>query len=84
MTILKERRVTLPELFLIGGTRVALGLGLGLLLGRGLNDDQRKAAGLALFLVGAISTIPLAIEVLSKKELTPIRDVLRATEGEGK
>jgi len=65
---LKERKITLPELFLIGGTRVALGLGLGLLLSRKLNDDQRKAAGLALFLVGAVSTVPLAIEVLSKNE----------------
>ena len=65
---LKERKITLPELFLIGGTRVALGLGLGLLLSRRLNDDQRKAAGLALFLVGVVSTVPLAIEVLSKNE----------------
>jgi len=65
---LREHRITVPELFLIGGTRVALGIGLGLLLGRKLNDDQRKATGLALFLVGAVSTIPLAIEVLSKKE----------------
>ena len=65
---LKEHKITLPELFMIGGTRVALGLGLGLLLGRKLNDDQRKSTGLALFLVGAVSTIPLAIEVMSKKE----------------
>jgi len=65
---LREHRITVPKLFLIGGTRVALGIGLGLLLGRKLNDDQRKATGLALFLVGAVSTIPLAIEVLSKKE----------------
>lgn len=64
---LKERKITLPELALIGGTRVALGLGLGLLLRNRLNDDQRKAAGWALLLVGAISTVPLAIEVLSKK-----------------
>ena len=65
---LKERRITLPELFLIGGTRVALGIGLGLLLSRKLNDDQRKPTGLALFLVGAVSTIPLAFEVFGKKD----------------
>lgn len=29
---LKERKVTIPELMLIGGTRVALGLGIGLLI----------------------------------------------------
>ena len=67
MTILRERRVTVPELILIGGTRVALGLGLGFLLKDKLNDDQRKAAGWALFLVGALSTIPLALEVFHKE-----------------
>ncbi len=65
---LKERTVTIPELMLIGGTRVALGLGIGLLIRDKLNRDQRKAAGLALLIVGAVTTIPLAIEVLSKKE----------------
>ena len=65
---LKERKVTLPELMLIGGTRVALGLGIGLLIRDKLNKDQRKAAGLALLIVGAVTTIPLAIEVLSKKD----------------
>ena len=64
---LKERKVTIPELMLIGGTRVALGLGIGLLIKDKLNKDQRKAAGLALLIVGAVTTIPLAIEVLSKK-----------------
>jgi len=64
---LKERTVTIPELMLIGGTRVALGLGIGLLIRDKLNKDQRKAAGLALLIVGAVTTIPLAIEVLSKK-----------------
>jgi len=65
---LKERRISLPVLSLIGGTRVALGIGLGLLLSRKLNEDQRKPTGLALVLVGAVSTIPLAIEVLGKKD----------------
>ena len=64
---LKERTVTIPELMLIGGTRVALGLGIGLLIRDKLSKDQRKAAGLALLIVGAVTTIPLAIEVLSKK-----------------
>ena len=65
---LKERKVTIPELILIGGTRVALGLGIGLLIKDKLNKDQRQAAGLALVIVGAVTTIPLAIEVLSKKQ----------------
>jgi hypothetical protein len=62
-----ERKLTLPEILLIGGTRVALGIGIGLLVSRRLNNDQRGAAGLALAVVGGLSTIPLAIGVIGKK-----------------
>ena len=68
MTFLKERKVTLPELALIGGTRVALGAGLGLLLSRRFSSEERKAVGWTLFLIGALTTIPLALEILSKRE----------------
>ena len=63
-----ETKITLPELGLVGGTRAVLGLGLGLLLAGRLSDEQRRAAGWSLFLVGALSTIPLAIDVLGKRE----------------
>jgi hypothetical protein len=62
-----ERRLTVPEVILIAGTRVALGIGIGLLLSDRLNRDQRRAAGLALVGVGAATTIPLAISVIGKK-----------------
>ena len=65
---MKERKLTLPEIGLIAGTRGALGAGIALLLADKLNDDQRKAVGWTLFLVGAISTIPLAINVLGRSE----------------
>ena len=61
---MKEHKVTLPELALVAGTRAIGGLGLGLLLAGKLTDAQRRAAGWALLLVGAVSTIPLAFEVL--------------------
>jgi hypothetical protein len=62
-------KITLPELGLVGGTRAVLGLGLGLLLAGRLSDEQRRAAGWSLFLVGALSTIPLAIDLLGKREV---------------
>ncbi|MGB8480838.1 MAG: hypothetical protein WCE63_18700 [Acidobacteriaceae bacterium] len=61
-----ERKFTLAEIMLLAGTRVALGVGLGLLLSTRLDDDQRKAAGWALVFVGAITTIPLAMDVIGK------------------
>jgi hypothetical protein len=65
---MKERRLTLPEIGLIGGTRALLGAGIALLLADKLNNDQRKAVGWTLLLVGAISTIPLAVNVLGRSE----------------
>ncbi|HVC98804.1 MAG TPA: hypothetical protein VND64_34385 [Pirellulales bacterium] len=63
---MKERKISLPELGLIAGTRFALGAGVGLLLADCLDHGQRRAAGWALALVGALTTIPLAMEVLGK------------------
>ena len=65
---MKKTELTLPELALIGGTRGALGAGVALLLAGKLKEDQRKAIGWTLFLIGAISTIPLALDVLSKRK----------------
>ena len=63
---LAEKELTIPEIMLIAGTRVALGAGLGLLISDRLNNDQRKAAGWALLTVGVLSTIPIVMGVLAK------------------
>lgn len=56
------------------GTRVALGIGVGLLISDRFNRKQRRSAGSILAGVGAITTIPLAVKVLRKKtELAHIR-----------
>ena len=68
MDLMKERSLTLPEIMLIGGTRAALGAGIALLLARKLNGDQRRGAGWALLAVGALSSIPLVMNVLGKKD----------------
>jgi hypothetical protein len=64
---MKTAELTLSEIALIAGTRGVLGAGLGLLLADRLNDDQRKAVGWAMFLIGAITTIPLAADVFCKR-----------------
>jgi hypothetical protein len=65
---MRETRLTLPQVALIGGTRGMLGAGLALLLAGKLDSNQRRAIGWTLFLIGAISTIPLAMEVFSRRE----------------
>jgi hypothetical protein len=67
---MRETRITLPELILVAGTRAVLGAGLGLLLADRLSVDQRRAVGWTLFLVGALSTIPLALEVFGGQRLS--------------
>jgi len=61
---MKKRRLTMPEIFLIAGTRGMLGAGAGLLLAEKFEKKRRKTVGWSLLLVGALSTIPLAIRVL--------------------
>jgi hypothetical protein len=47
---------------------VALGVGIGLLIADKLTDNERRAAGWALVGVGALTTVPLAMNVLGKSE----------------
>jgi hypothetical protein len=61
-----SRRVTLPELGLISGTRAALGAGIGLLVAARLNGSQRRAVGWTLLAVGVLSTIPLFARVIMR------------------
>jgi len=65
---MKKSALTLPEIMLIAGTRVMAGVGIGLLLADIIREDTRKKIGWRLFLVGAVSTIPLAIDVFSKRK----------------
>ena len=67
---MKKLELTLPEFALVVGTRAMIGAGVGLLVADKINDDKRKAIGWTLFAIGALSTIPLAIEVLGKKKET--------------
>ena len=66
-----QRTVTLPELGLIAGTRVALGVGLGLLLSDRLEDKPKRAVGWTLLTVGALTTLPLLAGVIHGRPAAP-------------
>ncbi len=68
---MREAKLTLPEISLIAGTRVALGVGAGLLLADRLTHEKRRAVGWTLLLVGIATTFPLALNVLCKSESGP-------------
>lgn len=65
---MKKAQLTMPEVMILASTRVALGAGLGLLLSDALESRQRKAMGWGLFMVGAVTTIPLARRLLGSCE----------------
>jgi H+/gluconate symporter-like permease len=65
---MKKAALTIPEIMLIAGTRVMAGAGGALLLADKLRKDERKTIGWTLFLIGALSTIPLVIDVFSKRK----------------
>jgi hypothetical protein len=75
MLLMNERRVNLSDILLIGATRGMLGAGLALLAAGKLSDEQRRAIGRTLVLVGVVTTIPLAMRVFGQKpqraELAP-------------
>ena len=69
---MKKLTLPLPQLALIVGTRALLGGGIAILLTDNMDRSQRRVLGWTLGLIGAVTTIPLAMEVLaenrSKKE----------------
>jgi hypothetical protein len=68
---MQVRQFTPAEIAILVGTRVALGVGIGLLVSGRLNRDQRKGAGIALVAVGAATTVPFAITAIAKRGRMP-------------
>jgi hypothetical protein len=65
--VMKETRLSIPELALIAGTRAALGAGAAMILGDKLTKEQKKAVGWTLFLVGVVTTIPILATVIGRR-----------------
>lgn len=72
---MKQRGLTFPELGLIAGTRVAFGVGLGLLFADKLSKDARRGAAFALLAFGALTTIPIVADILGKPQISNRTDV---------
>ncbi len=64
---MKTMEVSVPELGFVAVTRGMAGAGLGLLLAGALSPAARKAVGLTLLAIGALTTIPIASRVLSRQ-----------------
>jgi hypothetical protein len=64
----KQHEVTVSQIGLIAGTRAMLGAGIALLLSEKLTDAQRRAIGWTLVAVGALTTIPIAMQLLGADE----------------
>lgn len=60
---MNRKALSIPELSLISGTRAALGAGIGFLVADKLSDERRKGIGWALLSVGAITTIPIVVQL---------------------
>lgn len=65
---MKKHEVTIPQIGLMVGTRAMLGAGIALLLSEKLTGEQRRAIGWTLVAVGALTTIPLAVQLLGAEE----------------
>ena len=75
---MRERPLTIPKIGLIAGTRVALGVGIGLLISDRLYKDQRRALGWALVGMGVLTTVPIVAGIFGKGPLAHRRIGLAA------
>ena len=66
--------LSVPTFGFVVGTRMALAVGIGLLLSSRLTEAQRRAVGLTLVAIGAATTIPAAMAVFRSQRGTSIQD----------
>jgi hypothetical protein len=78
---MKRIALTFPEIGLIGGTRAMFGAGLALLLGPRLSDDQRRAVGWTLLAIGAITTVPIVVQLAQAERFRGGGEELNRTVG---
>ena len=64
---MRSSELTLPELALVAATRGMLGAAVGLLVADKLTAETRPAVGRTLFLIGLVSSLPLAMLVFGRR-----------------
>ena len=65
---MKTHSLTVPQVGLIAGTRAMLGAGIALLISDKFTPEQRRAICWTLVAVGALTTIPLALQVFGEDQ----------------
>ena len=66
----KRVELPVPEIGILAVTRAMLGAGVGLMVAEKLSERQRRVIGRTLFLIGVLSTIPLAKDIARRMHTT--------------
>ena len=65
---MKTYNVTVPEVGIVAATRGMLGAGIGLLVAQHLRPEHRRTIGWTLLTIGALSTIPIVMALVGKRD----------------
>ena len=68
MHLPSERQLNTSDIIMLAVTRGMLGAGIGLLLAHKLSAEERRAVGRTLVVVGAVTTVPLALRIFGRRE----------------
>jgi hypothetical protein len=69
---MKAVTLSIPEIGMAFGTRAIIGAGVALLLAKRLDDKQQQAIGWTLAAVGALTTIPIVLELFLSGRFTSL------------
>ena len=66
--MMREHRVSFPEVALIAVTRGMIGFGIGMLVAPRVGKEHRALIGEIFLAIGALSTIPIAIRFFRRNK----------------
>ena len=65
---MRQATLSIPEVGIIAATRGMLGAGVALLLAGKISEEKRPKIGWPLLAIGALSTVPLVIDIVKKSK----------------